>query len=110
MPLPSQARRSASGGGSMYRRKRRNAPPILVGGVVIVAIAAAVYFLLPKGQRDKVVQPGSAVAQQPAPKPVVPEPVAEIDSPTPSRPIQNSPIGFLGSSASKRSPVRGLTQ
>ena len=77
MPLPSQARRSASGGGSMYRRKRRNAPPILVGGVVIVAIAAAVYFLLPKGQRDKVVQPGSAVAQQPAPKPVVPEPVIQ---------------------------------
>lgn len=78
MPLPSQTRRTSIGGGSMFRRKRRNAPPIFIGGIVIVAIALLVYFLLPKGQRDRVVQPGAAVAQQ-----QTSPPKAEVSEPAP---------------------------
>src|SRR4051812_43234141 len=41
--------------------------------------------------------------------PWIPYPVFVADSPTPSSPIQNFPIGFLGSLPSNFSPVRGVT-
>ena len=122
MPLPSQSARNASSGRSpMYRRSRGGSKLIVIG--LLAAAGVAVWFLLPKGERDKVIQPGPANAKAttstttpapanrpPAPlvaveeKKLTPAPIPETPKPAPPPPIVEISQGAGGKPVVRSEP------